>query len=131
MSEKNKGGRPPYQPTDKERAQVKLLAGMGVGTHDIAKVIGMSHPTLHKHFWQELELGHIEANANVAKSLYKQATSETKPNVTAAIFWLKCRAGWREDAEVSKRERVEEAARTAASGTSWQSLLDEAAATRQ
>lgn len=122
MTTKQKPGRPEYVPTDKERAQVRLLAAMGVRDYEIAKVIGISHPTLGKHFWQELEVAHIEANAKVAQSLFKQATGE-KPNVTAAIFWLKCRAGWREDAELGKKEQVMAASEGAARGTTWESLL--------
>jgi hypothetical protein len=37
-----------------------------------------------------------EANAQVAQSLYQQATSGKK--TAATIFWLKTRAGWREPA---------------------------------
>jgi hypothetical protein len=32
----------------------------------------------------------------VAESLYRKATSEGPQSVTAAIFWLKTRAGWKE-----------------------------------
>ena len=91
-----KTGRPAYSPDGKTRAQVKMLAAMGVPDYDIAKVVGVSGPTLRKHFMAELETGHIEANAQVAQSLFKQATNKDKPNVSAAIFWLKCRAEWRE-----------------------------------
>lgn len=118
-------------PTEKERRQVKMLAAMGVPDYDIAKVIGLSQPTMRKYFWRELEIGHIEANAKVAESLFKQATGE-KPNVTAAIFWLKCRAGWKEDASApTKREQAAQAAETAPAGTSWESLLHAASATPQ
>ena len=100
-----KPGRPAYEADEKTRAQVKMLAAMGVPDYDIAKVIGVSSPTLRKHYMAELETGHIEANAQVAQSLFKQATNKDKPNVSAAIFWLKCRAEWREDGKVSIRAR--------------------------
>jgi hypothetical protein len=32
----------------------------------------------------------------VAENLYRKATGEGREAVTAAIFWLKTRAGWRE-----------------------------------
>lgn len=125
MSEKRKPGRPGYEPTDKERGQVRLLAGLGVPDYEIAKVLQVSGPTMRKYFSHELEVGHIEANAKVAQSLFKQATDATKPNVSAAIFWLKCRAGWREDAvaDIGKKEQVQQAAKTAHHGTGWDSLL--------
>jgi len=34
------------------------------------------------------------ANSNVTKALYEMATSEN--DIAATLFWLKCRAGWRE-----------------------------------
>lgn len=124
-SEKRKPGRPAYEPSDKERLQVKTLAGMGVRDYEIAKVIGLSEPTMRKHFAHELEVGHIEANAKVAQSLFKAATNPDKPNVVAAIFWLKARAGWREaEAEaLGKKEQQEAVARNAEQGTGWDGLL--------
>lgn len=136
MSEQ-KGGRPEHQPTEKDRLQVKMLSAMGIGIDDISRVIGVSAPTLRKHYEREVELGHIEANAKVAGSLFRQATDPTKPNVTAAIFWLKVRAGWREadrDGEAftpkapreeppGKKALAEANAVTAAIGTDWEQLL--------
>ena len=43
-----------------------------------------------------LEDGRIKANSKVAENLYRKATGEGREAVTAAIFWLKTRAGWRE-----------------------------------
>lgn len=125
MTAFKKPGRPPYDPTDKDRAQVKAMAAMGIPDYEIAKVLQVSGPTMRKYFSHELEVGHIEANAKVAQSLFKQATDATKPNVTAAIFWLKCRAGWREEpaADCGKKEQVQQAAKTAHHGTGWDSLL--------
>ena len=40
--------------------------------------------------------GGIKANARVAESLYRKATGEGREAVTAAIFWLKTRARWKE-----------------------------------
>jgi len=124
-------GRPEYQPTDKERAQVKALSGMGLTQEEIALVIGMSEPTLRKHFRMELDVGMLEANAKVAQSLFRQATSNEKPNVAASIFWLKARAGWRENSGgvverpelKGKKEQQQEDAKTAQVGTEWNDLL--------
>jgi hypothetical protein len=38
----------------------------------------------------------VKANACVAESLYRKAVGEGREAVTAAIFWLKTRAGWKE-----------------------------------
>lgn len=86
--------RPPYEPTDKDRAFVKAMSGYGVPQHDICKVLKIHDDTLRKYFEYELETAGIEASAQVAQSLFHMATKGE--NVTAAIFWLKTRARWRE-----------------------------------
>lgn len=89
-------GRKRYSPTPKERAKVKTMAGLGL-THDaISAVIGITPPTLRKYFRHELDVGQHEANAQVAASLFRQATHPVKPNAIVGIFWMKCRAGWRD-----------------------------------
>jgi hypothetical protein len=71
----------------------------------IASVIGIDPKTLRKHYRDELDHGHVKANAKVAENLFRKATGEGREAVTAAIFWLKARAGWKETAlhEVSGR----------------------------
>lgn len=88
-----KGGRPPHEPDEVTRASVEAMAGCGIPEADIAKVIRIDPKTLRKHYRDELDTGHIRANAQVAQSLYEQATTG---NVTAAIWWSKARMGWRE-----------------------------------
>jgi predicted transcriptional regulator len=60
---------------------------------DIAHKLGITDDTLRKHYKKELEDGRIDANASIANTLFNQAK---KGNMTAAIFWLKTRAGWKE-----------------------------------
>jgi hypothetical protein len=80
---------------------------------------------MRKYYTAELEIGHIESNAQVAQSLFKQATKLDKPNVAAAIFWLKCRAGWSEQSdEMGKKEAAKVLAKAADVGTSWEGLLE-------
>jgi hypothetical protein len=124
MTEKRKPGRPTYEPTDRDRAQIKLMAAMGIPDYDIAKVMQISAPTMRKYFAHELEVGHIEATAKVAQSLFKQATDSVKPNASACMFWLKCRAGWREDGgDIGKKEQQQQTAQTSHHGTTWETLL--------
>lgn len=85
-----------HQPTEQTRKQVKALAAFGIPQIDICKVIGISKPTLEKHYREELDTGAVEATAKVAQNLYNKATGEGREAVTAAIFWLKTRAGWKE-----------------------------------
>jgi predicted transcriptional regulator len=101
-----------HEPTEKDRRQVRVLSGMVGATHEeIAAVLGISEPTLRKYYREELDASPTEANAKVAQSLFRQATNPDKPNVVAAIFWMKARAGWRDsDAAEGKKEQKQRAA---------------------
>src|SRR5882757_8711893 len=77
-------------------AQVEAMAGYGVAPADIAQVLGIDLETLKADYASQLDGGHIKANARVAESLYRKATGEGREAVTAAIFWLKTRARWKE-----------------------------------
>ncbi len=88
-----------HAPTAESRAEVKALAAVGVREDEISKYVGISPHTLRKHYRDELDKAHIQATANVARSLYKQATEGG--NVVAAIFWMKARAGWRDKPEIA------------------------------
>ena len=83
-------GRPKHEPTEKTRIEVNTLASVGTSQDEIAKYIGVDRKTLTKHYRDELDRAMIGANAQVARRLFKQ----TENNTAAAIFWLKCRAGW-------------------------------------
>lgn len=113
-----KAGRPAHSPTDRARSQVKMLSAMGIPDYEIAKLIGVSQPTLRKYYADELDIGHIEANAKVAQSLFKMATDPAHPkSAISAMFWMKCRAGWREkDEDGGKKEAAKERASKAGSG---------------
>ncbi len=87
---------PPAQIRDSERRQVEAMAGYGVSEADIARVLGIDPETLRERYRDELDTGHVVANATVAESLFRKATGDHRQSVTAAIFWLKTRAGWRE-----------------------------------
>lgn len=117
----SKPGRPEFKPTAAQRAQVKAMAAYGVPQFDIANVIGCTPPTLRKYFWNELETAATEANTKVAQTLFRTATEGTgKEAVTACIFWLKCRAGWRDvSTEPGKKEIAQESALSAGRGTDW------------
>ncbi|RWN61646.1 hypothetical protein [Mesorhizobium sp.] len=75
-------------------SRVEALAGFGLSTADIACVLATDEQDLKAIYAHELESGAIKANARVAESLYRK--SEGREAVTAAIFWLKTRARWKE-----------------------------------
>jgi hypothetical protein len=80
-----------------QREQVKTLAGYGLTHDEICAVMHLTGKTLRAHYREELDLGPIEANGEVARALYTNAVK--KGNIVAQLFWLKCRAGWREARE--------------------------------
>lgn len=115
-------GRPPFAPTREQRDLVEEMAGFGVPFDDIARLIGCSAPTLRKYFEDELAAGTAKANLKVARTMYNRAIDEKggRDSVIAGIFWLKCRAGWRETQSEGgiqgKKEAQAEAADQAAIG---------------
>jgi hypothetical protein len=93
--------RPAFQPTADQRNTVTALASYGVSHDDICRVVRwlgnpISPKTLRKHFGDELATGSVNANAAVAQSLFQKARGKGIGSVTACIFWLKARAGWRD-----------------------------------
>jgi transposase len=87
--------RPRFKVNDEKRKTVQALAGYGLKQEQIAKMIGIrSTKTLRKHFQSELESGSAEANAQVAQTLFKMASSGK--HLAATIFFLKTRAKWSE-----------------------------------
>ena len=86
-----------HQPTDASRKQVEALASFGVARIEIAKVVGICGTTLAKHYGETLDIAATKANSLVAQSLFNRAVKGDGAAATsAAIFWLKVRAGWRE-----------------------------------
>lgn len=121
-----------YEPTDEQRRTVTAMASCGVPQQAIASVLQIDPKTLRKHFSSELETAAAKANAKVASTLFAKATSPamSTPSVTAAIFWLKCRANWRttapaEDKEKLGKKEIQRAfAATSERGTDWERLLN-------
>ena len=77
-------------------AKVEALAGYGVPVPEMAVVLAIDESDLQAIYAAELKAGHTKANANVAENLYRKATGDGRESVTAAIFWLKARARWKE-----------------------------------
>jgi hypothetical protein len=72
------------------------MAGYGLTAGEIARVLKLDIEVLKASYTDELEGGQIKANAKVAESLYRLALGQGRQAVTAAIFWLKARARWKE-----------------------------------
>jgi len=78
------------------RSRVEALSGFGLTADEIAHVLDVEVGRLKAAFGKELGSGHLKANAKVAENLYRKATGDGREAVTAAIFWLKTRARWKE-----------------------------------
>lgn len=89
-------GRKAYQPTADQRRQVEAMSAYGIPQDDIARVVQIDAKTLRKYYSDELATGSTKATARVAENLYRKATGDGRESVTAGIFWLKTRAGWKE-----------------------------------
>ncbi len=92
-----------HAPTPQQRAEVSALKSFGVPLDDIAAYIGIDRKTLSKHYKAEIDKAQTQANAAVAKFLYKAASGQALGTgathsdcVRAAMFWAKTRMQWRE-----------------------------------
>lgn len=95
-------GHPPFKPDQEQRMMVSVMSSCGFPHEAICQRIinprtgkPIDAKTLRRAFRAELDAGMATANAIVAQSLFKKATGSGAQSVTAAIFWLKCRAGWK------------------------------------
>ena len=89
--------RPRFEPTAEQRKTLEIMAAYGIPEEQIASTTGpkgIDPKTLRKHFRRELLLGATKANSKVAETAYQMAISGKCPTMT--IFWLKCRARWKE-----------------------------------
>jgi hypothetical protein len=104
--EKDKGGRPAHEPTEATRKLCLTLSGYGVPQEEIGRQIGIHQETLRIHYRAELDSGVAQANARVAEGLYKKALSDGPQSASAAMFWLKTRAGWKETTNLNHTGEV-------------------------
>lgn len=94
-----------HKPDEKSRKQVTLMAGIGLRREEIAKILDISKETLLRYYYKELESSVPMLNAQVANNLFNIATSKThRGAVTAAIFWMKTRAKWKETLDLSNED---------------------------
>src|SRR3954470_8064882 len=100
-------GRRAHTPDPFHRRQVEAMAAYGVPEMGIARVVGIDAKTLRKHYREELDTGQIKATAKVAERLFRKATTDGSQAVTAAIFWLKTRGGWRESPQAHEITNVD------------------------
>ncbi len=108
-----KVGRPRWSPTQADREKIQTMAALGIQQEKIAAVFEISGKTLRRQCRLELDVGEALANTEVGRFLYDAATGKdtivnkdgtretrhvgvTSATITAAIFWMKTRAHWKE-----------------------------------
>lgn len=124
-------GRPRHEPTPVSRAHVERACACGIPELLIARIVGITAPTLRLHYREELDTGLHKANLAVANNLFRQATKDDPKAIRAIEFWLACRAGWTRFASapvdkvepLGKKQIAEREAETAAEGTEWSDLV--------
>jgi hypothetical protein len=123
----SKGGRPPFNPTAKQRDQVALLAAGGIPQPAIAAMLGCCERTLRNHFRAELEMGRFVKRAEN----FERIEAAAKAGSIGAMKTLEAIFGRAEtkqpgkDKAEPKRVLAQRAAATAGgAGTPWGSDLD-------
>jgi hypothetical protein len=97
-----------FIPSDDQRIAVRVMAACGIAQDNICRAVinkgtgrKIDLVTLRKEFRNELDSASEVCNGMVAQSLFQKATGDGSQSVTAAIFWLKARAGWRDQPSVA------------------------------
>lgn len=85
--------RPPWEPSAQELELIEAMSRAGITHEQISKVLKKDVKTLKKYCGEILENSKHLANSKVAGWLFNNCE---KGNVTAQIFWMKTRGGWRE-----------------------------------
>lgn len=94
MKKRRGRGRPKWKPTAAERQKIRSLAAMRQSPKAIARMFGVSVPTLRKHCADELANAANEADSAVMLALFKSAIGSDgsgRANVRAAKLFTELR----------------------------------------
>ncbi len=108
---KKKIGRPPFKIDKEVLRKVEGYASRGMNQDQVADALGINRKTLMKYkqinsdFMDAMKVGQAKGIAQVTNALFEQSQ---KGNTSAAIFYLKNRAGWtdKQDVELSGEIKV-------------------------
>lgn len=93
----SKRGRKPVQFSDKDRAEIKHLAGLTLSVAEIARIKGCSEKTLMKSCAEEIDSGRVQAKAMAVNQLFLNIKKGKEASI---FFYLKTQHHWRERQEV-------------------------------
>lgn len=127
-------GRPPFKPTTAQRRQVSIVAAARMPHDKIAAALGITRPTLLKHFDDELTTTATRRRMEVLQAMFVAAR---KGNVAAMKAFLALQQdepelpaphpALVEPKPAGLKEQRDADARTAAVGTEWENLLPRSA----
>lgn len=117
-----------FEPTKKQRREVSISAGAGVSHEEMALGLGISRPTLEKHFAYELTTGAYKRRQEVLNAMFRAAK---KGNVAAQKAYAAMAPKLAApplpppdaDKPEGKKAQAQAAAVTAQTGTEWAELL--------
>jgi hypothetical protein len=126
---KDKGGRPSFKPTDKQRLMVSVAAGAGCTQDAIAVAVGVTKPTLLKHFAVELTSGAQARRIEVIHGLYDAAKAGSAAAAKAYLAQgIKPTESQPTEPDVplpeGKKAQANANAKVNHKGTSWEQLLE-------
>ena len=83
-------GRPEHAWSEENSHKISLLLAIGHEVSEIAEIIGVSQPTLRKHYFSELQARRTAAQRLLAKQLYRLNRQAEAGNVAAekALFGM-------------------------------------------
>lgn len=101
MAGNKNSGRREMEPTDEQREKVRVLKAGGMTNEAIAEAIGISEPTLRKHFASEMDLATAKVRAEMLMARYNAAKGG---NVQAQNKMLELVGASAAEAKVKARE---------------------------
>lgn len=102
---------------------VEVLSGFAVTHNDICSALGITLPTLYKHYRKELDAGSAKVEAKLIGNLLALANRKDATGLRAICFALQTRFGW--SAYVPRPERDSEREKAdPVLGKKEQALLD-------
>jgi AcrR family transcriptional regulator len=135
-------GRPEYSPTLENRQKVEILIAARMAHEDIARVLGITPPTLRKHFREEILTGLAKKRAEVLVAMHTSAlagntsaqksmlaltgpaNAPTPPKDQIVPATARGTAPAGQLPKLGKKEAQVLAAHTAGEGTDWDGLLN-------
>lgn len=114
-----------HKPTKKQRQEVAIAAGAGVSHEEMALGLGISRPTLEKHYAHELTTGAYRKRQEVLNAMFKAAKGGNVAAQKAYVAYTPRAAAPPAEPELPEGKKAQRQADavTAQNGTEWATLL--------